>query len=201
MSEFLTWLWGVVIAGLSWLVWLLWQGITWAAWLLWQGVTWLAALVVAHWLVALWIVLAVAAVVLFLWARSRISDAEGYMRGALRDRDRALSRGSEAADEARRVKEELALSDNELRRQRHALGHHQCANPLRPAELVCRQAHEIDPELGHVDGDLACGLHRVGVNERAVGVRHLGDARHRLNNAGFVVGQHDRNEFGAGIGR
>ena len=125
MSEFLTWLWGVVIAGLSWLVWLLWQGITWAAWLLWQGVTWLAALVVAHWLVALWIVLAVAAVVLFLWARSRISDAEGYMRGALRDRDRALSRGSEAADEARRVKEELALSDNELRRQRDAMGEEQ----------------------------------------------------------------------------
>ena len=44
--------------------------------------------------------------------------AGGFVFAPLTHQDRALRRASESAEEVRRVKKELALSDNELRKQR-----------------------------------------------------------------------------------
>ena len=107
MSDILAWLWDGILAALYWPI-----------ALLGRCIARLAALAVAHWLMTLWIILAAVAVVLYLWAQSRISHMKRRVREVDSRADWALSRGAEAYDEARRVKKELAQSDNELRRQR-----------------------------------------------------------------------------------
>ena len=58
-------------------------------------------------------------------------------------------------------------------------------------KLVRRDGHRIDAELAKVDGDFADGLDGVGVDQvfrLAAESCEFGD---RLNDAGFVVGEHD----------
>ena len=69
-----------------------------STWLFWRGIVWLVGVVSANWLLTLWIVLAVVAVALFLWARSRINDSEGWAGSAENSRNWARSKFRQAAD-------------------------------------------------------------------------------------------------------
>ena len=57
-----------------------------------------------------------------------------------------------------------------------------------------RHGHHIRTEPGHVHGQLARCLNRIGVQQRPMPADDLGRRRHRLDHAGFVVRQHDGNQ-------
>ncbi len=69
--------------------------------------------------------------------------------------------------------------------------------------LVAGDREEIDVfELAReVDGELGRGLDRVGVEEGAVRLGEAGEFAYGLDGAGFVVGQHDRDETRVGLQR
>jgi hypothetical protein len=61
-------------------------------------------------------------------------------------------------------------------------------------ELVAREGEQVDVEGAYVEGDLADGLGRVGVHERARGVCIAGELGDGLQHAGLVVGVNHRDE-------
>ena len=74
------------------------------------------------------------------------------------------------------------------------------ADALGGVELVAADADEIGPQTFGREGDLAEGLHRVGV-QKGGGARLLqetGDGGNVGHGAGFVIDQHQRNEYSIG---
>ena len=72
------------------------------------------------------------------------------------------------------------------------------ADTLGCVKLVAREREQVKLERPYVNGNLADGLHRVGV-EVDVGFRgDTANVRERLDGAEFVVGMHNGNERGFG---
>ena len=80
--------------------------------------------------------------------------------------------------------------------QAHAMAHVQRADALGRVELVARQAQKVDVLGLHVDLHVADGLHRVGVEQHAVPLRHRRQLRDGLDGADLVVGVHDGHQHG-----
>ena len=78
----------------------------------------------------------------------------------------------------------------------HATAHIQKADALGAVDLVGRRRQHVDAQLVHVDGLMAEGLHRVGVegDARLVGGRR--QLANRLDGADLVVGEHDGGQDG-----
>ena len=70
------------------------------------------------------------------------------------------------------------------------------ADPLGSVNLVRAGAQQIDVHGVHVDPLLAVGLGGVGVKEDSALPAQGADARDRMQDAGLVVGVHDRHEQG-----
>ena len=68
------------------------------------------------------------------------------------------------------------------------------ADAGRAADLVGGNGHHIDAEQTKIDRDFAEGLHRIGVHQRAMGLGKRHDFTQRLNDAGFIVGEHDADQ-------
>ena len=73
----------------------------------------------------------------------------------------------------------------------------ECPHALRGVELVPRNAQQVDAQLGRIDGDLACGLGRVGVHQDAPLAGQAGDLADRLDRPHLVVGMHDAHQDGS----
>ena len=96
----------------------------------------------------------------------------------------------------------LLRASVEQRRDVDAAADEEDAGALRGVHLVAGDAEQVDvlERAGEVDGELAGGLDRVGVEEDR-GVVGLGDAGQfadGLDGSGLVVGEHDRNQLGVG---
>src|SRR5437868_15395247 len=61
-------------------------------------------------------------------------------------------------------------------------------------ELVSGEGHEIDGENIEIDRNLAHGLHRIGMNQRATSVDNPSDLAQGFDHARLVVGEHDRDQ-------
>ena len=72
----------------------------------------------------------------------------------------------------------------------------QRADSLRPVELVAGEREDVDVVGDDVDGNLAAGLHRVGVEEDVALVAEFADLADGLDDADLVVGVHDADEDG-----
>src|SRR6185437_8999031 len=72
------------------------------------------------------------------------------------------------------------------------------AHALRPAELMRGKTHEIGAEFVHPASNTARTLHRVNVQHAICGMHDVRDLRNRLDNAGFVIGEHDRYKWPLG---
>ena len=70
------------------------------------------------------------------------------------------------------------------------------ARPLWSVELVARQREQVDAERPDIDRNLASGLDRIGMKERAVRVRDAGQFVDRLHRADLVVRVHHRHDRG-----
>ena len=68
--------------------------------------------------------------------------------------------------------------------------------PLGPCSLCPGQRQHVDFGRFQVDRNLADRLHRVGVEQRAGVMGHLGELRDREDRPGLVVGPHDRRDRG-----
>src|SRR5207245_8150009 len=68
------------------------------------------------------------------------------------------------------------------------------ANALGGAELVPGQGQKISPEGVDIAGNSTRDLDRVDMQRAARRVDYARGLRNRLNNAGLVVGEHERNE-------
>ena len=62
------------------------------------------------------------------------------------------------------------------------------------ADLVGRKRHQIGAQRGDVAGDTARRLNRIDMDEPARGMHLRGGLRHRLDHAGLVVGEHQRDQ-------
>lgn len=71
---------------------------------------------------------------------------------------------------------------------------YQCADALGPVELVARQAHQVSTERLEIQRHLAGCLHGVHMQPRARGADHRSGPRHILDDAGLVVGAHQRHQ-------
>ncbi len=80
------------------------------------------------------------------------------------------------------------------RHERQVARDHERTDAWRPAELVRRQRHKIRTQPGAIERQLPGALHGIAMQERAAGVRDLRRLRHRLDDPGFVVGEHERDE-------
>ncbi len=87
----------------------------------------------------------------------------------------------------------------EERREAHVAAHEEDAGTLGGVHLVAgeaEQVHILERTLrAEVEGQFACALHGIGVEERTGSVRdgsQLGDG---LDHAGLVVGEHDGDEL------
>ena len=69
--------------------------------------------------------------------------------------------------------------------------------PSGPWNLWAAQREGVDAERAEIDGDFADGLRGVGVDEHAVLAAVGGDFGDRLEDARFVVGEHDADEADA----
>ena len=78
------------------------------------------------------------------------------------------------------------------RRDVEPCAHDERADPLGAGELVGGDAHHVDAEPGEGDRDAARRLHRVAMDQRAARACPFRDLGDRLDHAGLVVGQHDR---------
>ena len=88
----------------------------------------------------------------------------------------------------------LLVAAEQEGRKLGALAHVEGADALGAMQFVSRQGKHIDLVVGHVDGQFAHGLHRVGVENRAT-LAHLGrDLFHRKDHAGFIVGPHEADD-------
>ncbi len=72
------------------------------------------------------------------------------------------------------------------------------ADALRCVHFVARDRDQVGAEFAEVDGQFADGLHGVGVEERPAAVGENADGLDRLEDARFVVGEHDGDEGGVG---
>src|SRR5690606_2942016 len=63
----------------------------------------------------------------------------------------------------------------------------ECADALRPAELMCGKAERVDPEMLEAERQPACSLHRVGMDESAMLAGKLSGVGNWLDHAGLVV--------------
>jgi hypothetical protein len=70
----------------------------------------------------------------------------------------------------------------------------QRAHALRPVDLVAGEREQVDVVGLHVDGNLADGLHGVGVEDDALLVAELADLGDGLDDADLVVRVHDADE-------
>ena len=70
----------------------------------------------------------------------------------------------------------------------------QCSHAHGTAKLVRRKRKKIGAERREVERDPARALHSVAMKQGAVCMYRPGDFGYRLNDAGFVVGQHDRDQ-------
>ncbi len=95
----------------------------------------------------------------------------------------------------------LLAAAAEQRRQIDPAGHDEGADPWRATDLVRRQCDEIGADRPGLDRDLAGGLDRVAMEQRAMPLRDLSDLGHRLDDAGLVVGIHHRYQRRALIAR
>ncbi|OPZ59587.1 MAG: hypothetical protein BWY87_00927 [Deltaproteobacteria bacterium ADurb.Bin510] len=80
--------------------------------------------------------------------------------------------------------------------KRRALAYVEAADALGAVDLVSRDGQEVDIQVAHVDRNLAETLDRVGVEQRALGMRQLGHGLDVLDGADLVVGHHDRDQGG-----
>ena len=78
----------------------------------------------------------------------------------------------------------------------HVLFGVQHAHALGRVELVARDAEHVDIHFLHVDGHVACGLNRVGVEGDALFPAESADLFDGLNGADLVVGKHDGHKSG-----
>ena len=78
----------------------------------------------------------------------------------------------------------------------HATAHVQKPDALGPVNLVGGRRQHIDAQLVHVDGLVAEGLHRVGVEDDVRFVGSLRQLANRLDGADLVVGEHDGDQDG-----
>ncbi len=72
----------------------------------------------------------------------------------------------------------------------------QRADALGAVDLVAGEREQVDVVRLHVDGDLADGLHGVGVEDDALLVAELADLGDGLDDADLVVRVHDADEDG-----
>ena len=78
----------------------------------------------------------------------------------------------------------------------HVLFSVQHAYALGRVELVAGNAEHVDIHFLHVDGHVACGLYRVGVEGDALLPAESADLFDGLNGADLVVGKHDGHKGG-----
>ena len=111
MSGILAWLWDALI-----------KSISWAVWLLVDCIIWLAGLVSANWLLSLWVVLATAAVILYLWARSqfvvmarRVHFAENHRDAAISERKEAREQLEQERQNSRSLRDHIRMLQDKLR--------------------------------------------------------------------------------------
>ena len=83
-------------------------------------------------------------------------------------------------------------------RQLHARPDVEGADALGRVELVPGDGQQVDAQVIHVHRDLADGLGRVGVHQRAVAMGDLGQLSDGLDGAHLVVGVHDGHQQGVG---
>ena len=80
--------------------------------------------------------------------------------------------------------------------QGHVLLGVQHAHALGRVELMAGDAEHVDVHFLHVDGHMACGLHRVGVEGNALLPAEGADLPDGLNGADLVVGKHNGHKGG-----
>ena len=107
----------------------------------------------------------------------------GFARGRGKARDARQILGS-------RAPAALLPAAAQQRFERQIVGNHQRPDARRAADLVGRQAHELDPEGSGVERDLAGGLNRVAVDRHPGRPCQPHDLGQGLDHPGFVVGQH-----------
>ena len=78
--------------------------------------------------------------------------------------------------------------------ERQAIAADQRTDALRAADLVRRQRHQIGAERLEITGDAARPLHRVDMQEAAGRMHDRRRLRDRLDHAGLVVGEHQRDQ-------
>ena len=66
--------------------------------------------------------------------------------------------------------------------------------PCGPPSLCADRRHEIGAERSRIERNLARRLHRVAMKERALGMGECRGLGHRLDHAGLVVGEHQRDQ-------
>jgi hypothetical protein len=101
------------------------------------------------------------------------------------DRGRVLGAGAATA---------LLMAAAQQRAEAGIAAHIEHPDAFRRVQLVTGQREHVDLRALQVDGDLADGLHGVGVEQDALLVRHLGHLLDRKEGARFVVGPHRRND-------
>ena len=85
-------------------------------------------------------------------------------------------------------------------RDGEALSQVEGADAAGPVELVGRKGERIDGEFRNVNGHVAHGLDRVGMEGRAMRVGYAGEVGDGFEGAHLVVGEHDGDKRGrAGI--
>ena len=66
------------------------------------------------------------------------------------------------------------------------------AHTFRPVQLVRRQREQIHAQAIHIERNLACSLHRVGVKQHAVQFGEVSEFLDRLQRSYHVIRRHDR---------
>ena len=92
----------------------------------------------------------------------------------------------------------LLEAAEELRVKFDVVAHDERADAERAAEFVGGDGHRGDAELAEVDRQFAGDLGGVGVERDVVLVANRGEFGDRLDDAGFVVGEHGGDEAGFG---
>jgi hypothetical protein len=95
----------------------------------------------------------------------------------------------------------LVPAAGKQRQQIQTLVDNQRAGALRAVDLVRRQRHRIDIQVGEAHGNLPERLDRVGVHHGLCRARLLAEPRDRLDHAGLVVREHHRHDAGWRIER
>ena len=95
----------------------------------------------------------------------------------------------------------LVMAAESDRRQARPLAYVERAHALGGIELVAAQAVEVHAQRFHVHRDLAQGLDAVHVQRHASLAGETGDFGDGLDDAGFVVGVHNRDQHGLGAQR